>query len=217
MRIGTWNLDGRWDSRRERLMEKQRCDVWLLTEVRADLEFGSYELHLPEGWMVEAQRKRWAGILSREPLVKLTDPHPASALARVGELLFCSSILPWRSSGGKPPWNGTNTAERTRVALDNLLKHLPRSGLIWGGDWNHALDGPEVAGSLTGRSYIRDAVKELDLKVPTEELLHHLPGLLTIDHIAVGKGIVVASAKRIEASEGGRRLSDHDIYVVEIR
>jgi hypothetical protein len=35
MRIGTWNLAGRWDARHERLMRDQACDVWLVTEVRA--------------------------------------------------------------------------------------------------------------------------------------------------------------------------------------
>jgi len=217
MRIGTWNLDGCWDSRRERLMEQQRCDVWLLTEVKEDLEVDGYKPHLTEGWMVKAQRKRWAGILSREPLFKLADPHPAGVLARVGEFHFCSSILPWRSSGGEPPWDGKTNAERTLAALNSLLGHLPQAGLIWGGDWNHAFSGPEVAGSLAGRKHIRDAVTKLQLKVPTEELPHHLPGLLTIDHIAVGEAVDVVSAKRIEASEDGRRLSDHDMYVVEIR
>jgi len=198
-------------------MVRQRCDVWLLTEVKSDLEFDTYELHLTKDWMVEAQRKRWAGILSREPLCKLADPHPASALARVGDLHFCSSILPWRSSGGKPPWDGANTAERTLAALNSLLQHLPHTGLIWGGDWNHAFSGPEGAGSLAGRKHIRDVVTKLQLKVPTEELPHHLPGLLTIDHIAVGKGIDVISAEPIVASADGRRLSDHNMYVVEIR
>lgn len=33
MRIGTWNLDARWDERHLALMVSQRCDVWLLAEV----------------------------------------------------------------------------------------------------------------------------------------------------------------------------------------
>jgi hypothetical protein len=39
MRIGTWNLAGRWDARRRELIERLDVDVWLFTEVseRSDL------------------------------------------------------------------------------------------------------------------------------------------------------------------------------------
>jgi hypothetical protein len=33
MRIGTWNLQGRWDLRHLELLSAHDCDVWLLTEV----------------------------------------------------------------------------------------------------------------------------------------------------------------------------------------
>lgn len=115
------------------------------------------------------------------------------------------------------PWVGPNHAERTRNALEELLKQLPDSGLVWGGDWNHGLDGHESAGSKAGRDHIVKAVSKLGLKVPTKYLCHRLPELRTIDHIAVGTGVEVVSAERIEAIEGSRRLSDHDAYVVEIR
>jgi hypothetical protein len=37
MRIGTWNVDARWDRRHERLVTGQVCDVWLLTETPSTL------------------------------------------------------------------------------------------------------------------------------------------------------------------------------------
>ena len=33
MRIGTWNLEKKWTQDHADLMEEQKCDVWLLTEV----------------------------------------------------------------------------------------------------------------------------------------------------------------------------------------
>ena len=33
MRIGTWNMQGRSDSRQLEFMAREDCDVWLLTEV----------------------------------------------------------------------------------------------------------------------------------------------------------------------------------------
>lgn len=33
MRIGTWNLAGRWSLAHQSFLEDAECDVWLLTEV----------------------------------------------------------------------------------------------------------------------------------------------------------------------------------------
>jgi len=57
----------------------------------------------------------------------------------------------------------------------------------------------------------------LKLKVPTEGLPHRLESCgFSIDHIAVPTGWNVKSAERIVAESEGKRLSDHDAYVVEV-
>jgi hypothetical protein len=215
MRIGTWNLAGRWDSRHERLMNQQNCDVWLLTEVSERLTLHGYNQHSTVASM--AQRRRWAAILSREELVGLPDPHPASALGRIGNLQFCCSILPWRSCGSQLPWVGTRHADKTQATLAELLKVLlPANGLVWGGDWNHALTGDEFSGSKGGRAHILNAVTALRLQVPTSDLPHRLPDCLSIDHIAIPQAATFTTAKRVDASDAGIRLSDHDAYVLEL-
>ena len=50
--------------------------------------------------------------------------------------------------------------------------------------------------------------------VRTTELPHPIKGLLSIDHIAVPAG-TAATARRMEAAHEGKRLSDHDAYVVD--
>ncbi|WP_267128537.1 MULTISPECIES: hypothetical protein [unclassified Nocardioides] len=40
MRIGTWNLAGRWDARHLALLEAMDCDVLLLTEVSERVRLG---------------------------------------------------------------------------------------------------------------------------------------------------------------------------------
>ena len=50
--------------------------------------------------------------------------------------------------------------------------------------------------------------------VPTAKLPHPIAGLLSIDHVAVPEG-TAATARRVEATHEGKRLSDHDAYVVE--
>ena len=214
MRIGTWNLAGRWTDDHRALMLDADCDVWLLTEVSERTALPGYALHMSQAPM--ARRRRWAGIASRLPMASCPDPHPASAMAQVGATTYVSSVLPWKACGARAPWVGARHADKTANAVDDLLLHLRSAGhLMWGGDWNHALSGREYAGSFGGRLAITSALDELCLAAPTAELPHPIEGLLSIDHIAVPKG-TQAAASRIVAEHGGKRLSDHDAYVVEV-
>jgi len=122
MRVGTWNLAGRWSPHHLELLLAQECDVWLLTEVRADVSLAGFESHLTAAKM--APRRHWAGIYSRTPIQPRPDPHPASAAAYGLGLTWCSSILPWRSCG-TVPWGDGAAKEKTQRALDQLASELP--------------------------------------------------------------------------------------------
>lgn len=214
MRVGTWNLEGRWSQDHLGLLAAQECDVWLLTEVRDDTSVPGFGSHLTAARMGE--RKHWAGVFSRSPIDPLPDPHPASAAAVVRGLVWCSSILPWRSCG-TTPWGEGTTAEKTSRALEQLTAGLPVGALVWGGDWNHAMEGREYAGSLAGRAAIKNVLADRQLKLATQGFPHCMPGLFTIDHIAVPEGTEIVDVTRVVA-EGrrGHRLSDHDIYATEV-
>ena len=215
MRIGTWNLAGRWSAEHDELIRSQDADLWLLTEVSDRLHVEGYDLHVSEALM--AAKRRWAGVLARsdQAMVPQADPHPASVLARIGGRTVCSSILPWRACGIRAPWVGTTHVGKTQNAVAELLTHLTTDGLVWGGDWNHALSGPEYAGSKGGREIILECVSQLGLQVPTATAPHRIEGLLSIDHIAVPSDWKVTSMARVVADAQGRRLSDHDAYVVD--
>jgi hypothetical protein len=214
VRIGTWNLAGRWSADHLSLMLDADCDVWLLTEVNERTRLPGYAVHLSA--MRMAPRRRWAAIASRLPMASSPDPHPASAQAQVGATTYVSSVLPWRACGPRPPWRGKRHAEKTAHAVDDLLLHMRATDhLVWGGDWNHALIGKEYAGSAGGRAAIVGALDELGLVVPTTELAHRIDGLLSIDHVALPKDIA-GEPSRVVAEKDGKRLSDHDVYVVDL-
>lgn len=213
MRIGTWNLAGRWSEHHLALLLEADCDVWLLTEVNADTRLPGYAVHHTAARL--APRRHWAAVASRLPMASSPDPHPASAQVQVGATTYVSTVLPWRSAGTRPPWVGSSHAEKTRHAVDDLhlrLRAVP--SLVWGGDWNHALTGREHAGSKAGRVAVLDALADLDLAVPTADLPHAIDGLLSIDHIALPAG-TTSAAERVVAEREGKRLSDHDAYVVD--
>lgn len=207
-------MAGRWSDRHLELLDSADCDVWLLTEVSDRLDLPGYIGHLSSTPM--RAKVQWAGVFSRTTLEPLPDPHPASAMAQVGNTTFVSSIIPWRGSGDVEPWHGENHIARTRDALDTLLAAMPSGDLCWGGDWNHAFSGPEYAGSKPGREAIKRALTTRGLTITTAELPHALDGLLSIDHIAVPSGWHVLSTERGSAEADGIRLSDHDLYVVEV-
>jgi hypothetical protein len=214
VRIGTWNLAGRWGDEHRSFLVDLDCDVLLLTEVSERVDVPGHTLHVTKTEM--ALRRRWAGVLVRgDDLMPLPDPHPASAMATSRGWTFCSSILPWKGAGNVAPWVGTRHADWTAGAVETLLASLPTTGLVWGGDWNHAMTGREYAGSKAGRAHICQAVTQLRLRVPTSELAHRIAGLVSIDHVAVPVELDVVGAYRIDAS-GPPRLSDHDAYVVEL-
>ena len=152
---------------------------------------------------------------NRDDIVGAADPHPASALATIGKLVFCSSVLPWRSGPRNAPWAGVRHGDMVKAALDDLIAVLPRTGLVWGGDWNQSLAPPDYSGSKDGLRHIQAAVEKLGLQMPTAALAHRLPGLMSIDHIAVARGTAVKGSGRVVAAVAGVRLSDHDLYWVE--
>ena len=195
------------------MLEHASCDVWLLTEVNVRAEIPGYNTVRTQAEM--APKRAWAGVFTRHELRALADPHPATAAALIDGVTFWSSILPWRSCGPASPWQGERHVDKTRATIDDLEARTPGSGLVWGGDWNHALSGSEYAGSIGGRDAITSALTTFGLRVPTAELAHRIPGLLSIDHIAIPTSWDVEHATRMVAEADGARLSDHDLYIVK--
>ena len=97
-----------------------------------------------------------------------------------------------------------------------LAQTSTQTGPRLGGDWNHSLEGSETAGSHDGRAMILAALEELDLWAPTAPLHHRLSGVKSIDHVAVSRHSSNPKAMRLPAFRDGKKLSDHDAYVVDI-
>jgi hypothetical protein len=211
VRIGTWNLEGKWSPDHLALMEREDCDVWLLTEVHVDISIPGMQVHRTAELM--GPRKTWAAIFSTADVDPQPDPHRATALAHIDGNRFMSSVLPWRTCG--PSWPGSTLAEKQRASLDALRVHIDET-TIWGGDWNQALEGIEYVGSLDGRDQIVELIETAYLSVPTRSLGSANPGQRSIDHIAIPMGWDVHGAHRVSAETDGCRLSDHDAYVISV-
>jgi hypothetical protein len=211
VRIGTWNLDAKWSCGHAAILSEADCDVWLLTEVSRAVDLAGYTTHRCLARMSRGQH--YAGVTARLPLGPQPDPHPATAAARIGELTFYSSVLPWPDPDDPAVWGHGNQAQRTQYATSVLQSALVSGCSVWGGDFNHALAGPtRWAGSTDGRSAITELTVSLGIDVPTAHLPHRKPGIRSIDHIGVPAAWTIIESRRVEVPNS---LSDHDAYVVD--
>lgn len=227
LRIGTWNLNAKKATGKQialrldqtRFMESQSCDIWLLTEVPRDFVMKPGEATFSEGEMVGDADKAFAAVWARDGVEKLDEVHATAAFAKVGSLRVCSCVFPWRAAESQGwPVKGdlaTITQEAIGCARDALAGGS--DDLVWGGDWNLALEGHDDVGTAAGRSAVLELVETLKLTVPTTGEDHTLGGgHRSIDHVAVPSHWAEGVATRVVAENTAGRLSDHDAYVVEV-
>ncbi len=109
----------------------------------------------------------------------------------------------------------SNAQREAQRHLDALGDHID-AATVWGGDWNQALEGPEYVGTMDGREQILAFAHAARLSVPTRTLAHAKKGHRAIDHLAVPLAEDIDQAIRVPATASGRRLSDHDAYIVDL-
>ena len=221
--VATWNLEQASPRTRgaaqRKVMQELDVDIWLLTEVREDatLPYENVAWSPPRSSTGSRAAMRWSAVCSRWPVADCGSSHEGLALAVVAapgaELLAGSSVLPWRGAGRHWPGDASAPlADRFRLALDDQ-RHQVRAAaagrdVVWGGDLNLALQGPERAGAQQCRSDLVRAFDDLGLVPRTGHLPHRLPGLSTIDHVAVPR------PWRATAEHHDEQLSDHALYLV---
>lgn len=205
MRIGTWNLDAKWTSAHHAFIEQTNCDLWLLTEVSPALAIDGHTIVRSPGSMARGQS--YAALVTRSKLEPLPAPHGASALALWNGLRVCSSVLPWPSAPDAEPWIAGTTVAKAEAATTAIAAARPQ---IWGGDWNHPLQG-DARWHYPGQAMTLGVVQSLGLWVPTIALPHRIRGLCSIDHIS----IPIDWTSHYQARLPSGTLSDHDAYVIE--
>lgn len=157
LRIGTWNLD----RARPRVAEGQRhllaaadADLWLLTEAPIPLALEGADAAYGVARDGDAGQC-WSAIWSPHPIRSVTLPHPALTLAQValpiGDVLAACSVFPWR--GAQTSWPDEEPGFRARVErclaahVDAIVTAAAGRPVIWGGDFNQALEGREYVGA----------------------------------------------------------------------
>ena len=126
-------------------------------------------------------------------------------------------MLPWRGGAGAhwPGDSAARLADRFRLALAEQRAQIEQAAagrpVVWGGDFNLALQGDERAGTTADRPDLEKAFTDLGLTVRTADLPHRIDGLRTIDHVALPQ------EWHAEAEQHDTELSDHALYLVRAR
>jgi hypothetical protein len=219
MRIAAWNLEGRWTRSHREILDDLGADVWILTEVPASLDLIRGRLTTTRSLM--SPGRHWSGVATVGRVAQVpapADPHPASAVVDLGEVVVCASVLPWplwrQGSTLTAPWAGTQSERMTSTVRSIAASLAGRPAVVWGGDWNTPLTGSLAGFDRAAQAAVLDAVDELGLQVATAGLPRSLPGCASIDHVAVPRDWTVSVARAVPVD---RRLSDHWAYLVEAR
>jgi len=139
--------------------------------------------------------------------------------------LVYGSVLPWANAIHQAPYlarQGESAdalfARMLRAQVDDMIKlrqRWPGHTLIWAGDFNQTLSGPNYGGSNKGRQLLAAALLELDLVAWNHESAHAKPTMHALDLICGPQGRE-PQVERFEPELDGQVLSDHAGYVVEV-
>jgi hypothetical protein len=238
MRIATWNLErgGRNGARSDRqraVLETLAADVLILTEPHSpEVLPGVPTVGSPTEREGNGVREPWVAIVGAtvEPVEQRLDfafeDLAVSALAELDgkPALVVGSVLPWRSAPRHAP-NLARPGETYAAMFERILRtqrdgmlrlrdHHPDHLLIWAGDFNQSLIGPNLTGSSRGRDLLSQTLADLELVAWNATASHATPPSYVVDLICGPAPEHELSIETIPTHWHGDTLSDHLGYVV---
>lgn len=237
MRIATWNLQRGGTSRAARVAQEfmfrdLQADVLVLTEPGPAYQNAPGILTSPPNRPDQQANEAWVAIVgpSVEP-VALDVPYErmavaATALVNGVPLLVCGSVLPWGFVARDAP----ELVKAGETALDAFLRVLHEQTadiaelrrrhadhvLIWAGDFNQTLSGPNHGGSAAKREAFLGALDQLGLVAWNADAASADEGMHAIDLICGPRGIEIREQGRIDPVLDGVVMSDHAGHWVEV-
>lgn len=236
MRVLTWNLErggrnGVRSAQQSSVVAGLRPDISVLTEPHApDVLANVLSVSSPVERQGNGDPEPWVVIAGSgvEPLDDL--PYSRMAAAATVDLpggppsIIYGSVLPWRAIAHQAPdlvLSGETYAEAFERVLSaqvddihRLRQQFPEHELIWAGDFNHSLVGPNYTGTAAGRLLLSRALAELGLTAWNASQPHAIEGMNAVDLIC-GSTARSPIIETISTTVAGRRLSDHLGYVAD--
>ena len=236
MRVATWNLErGRQSTStikaQQHEVERLNADVFVITEAPT-----VWSVSRPGVVASPPQRigklgpESWVAIIGEgvEPIGPMPPYERLSVAAQTHidgrHVVIYGSVLPWRAALTQAPQTGESSAAMFQRKLADqvadvrdFLRRFPDALVLWAGDFNQTLSGPNYGGSKAAWELIEDALDSLGMAAWNRAAAHANPGMCAIDLICGPKGRSrFAKVEVISPRPGGRHLSDHAAYVIEL-
>lgn len=236
MRIATWNLErgGRTRAARraqEAVLGELERDVLVLTEPGPSFEATGGTVTSPRLRGDRSGYESWIAILGsavrRAPLEIPFERMAVAAVAETarGAFVIYGSVLPWGTFRQHAP----ELAREDESSLDSFVRVLgeqvadmeelrrrhPGHAVIWAGDFNQHVHGPDRGGSRAKRAALEGALVRLGLVAWNGAAAHAESGMHAIDLICGPREIDVRVQGRIDPFRDGVRMTDHAGYWVE--
>jgi hypothetical protein len=150
----------------------------------------------------------------------------ASGLVGDRELIVYGSVLPWRSAPRHAPElakaGESSSAMFARFLAEqvadirSLIEAHPSATVLWAGDFNQSLLGPNHGGTTVGRQLLQASLDGLGFDAWNRAEAHAASGMCAIDLICGPSSCSVSHVGRIDPHLDGQRLSDHAGYFVDL-
>lgn len=238
MRVAVWNMErggpgGSVAERQLQLLDGMDFDLAVVTEPPAACSMTcDGVVAAPALRIGHAGPEAWVSVMGTD--VQPVPPCPpferlaVAARAYVGTQLVIvyGSVLPWRSAPTHVPslaLPGESAAamferflEDQVADVNRLRTAYPTAVVLWAGDFNQSLEGPNLVGSARGRALLEQALEHLGLVAWNRDAGHAKEGLSAIDLVCGPRECACITVEQIAPELGGRQLSDHAGYVVDV-
>ena len=238
MRIATWNLErarGAKARRQCRVLDEIAPDIAVLTEVTADSWHGNSDVvSSPTCRPSRVGGEAWVAVVGKGATPIETPPAYESlgVAARFdvsGEpIIVYGTVLPWRAAPRQAldlVHAGETADDMFQRVLDAQVRQIaalqqlsPGALVLWIGDFNQTLEGPNYGGSRASRQMLLDALSSLDMNAYNSASQHARPGMCAIDLICgpASRLGLDRTVRDINSVNEEGRLSDHAGYYVDL-
>lgn len=211
-------------------MHDLRADVTVLTEPPASYTNGGGVVTSPPFRHGSRGHEAWIAIVgpSVEPL-QLGIPFErlaVAARANVGgrTVIVYGAVLPWRAVTSHAPYlvrDGENSLAVFKRVLSEQAADIARlrssygDPVIWAGDFNQSVTGPNLTGSAEGRAALTKTLAELGYSAWNGASAHAVANLCSVDLVCGPSDLKPVRQGRIDPASGGVAMSDHAGYWIE--
>ena len=233
MWVALWNVEratGEVAKLQDDVLDSIEADIAVLIEICASRDFQGRNCVRSS---VDPTGGSWIAVIGNN--VTLIEPLPtyeALALHAMVEVdgalvVIYGSVLPWMAFAHQAPDlvlpDETSAQAFSRLLAEQvndilaLQQRFPDAHVLWAGDFNQTLEGPNFGGRAKSCSELEAALDQVGMRAWNRQSEHAIAGICAIDFICGPTSRAPSHIGRISNVDSSRRrLSDHAGYFIDL-